>query len=63
MNKQLTKKDFFFCYNRKMMVYLKSKGISFLLCAKHEVSNCQFWMFEKSLELDIALASYDGFKK
>jgi len=63
MDRQLTVKDFFFCYNRKMMVYLKGKGISFLLCAKHEISNCKFWMFERNLELDIALDSYKGITK
>lgn len=60
----LTKKDFFFCYNRKMMLKLKDRGFKFILCAKHEVSDNKFWMFERTPELDKAIGEIsEQFKK
>lgn len=54
----MSKENFFFCYNRQMMLYLKSKGFSFILCAKHEVSDNKFWMFQKTPQLQKALDEY-----
>lgn len=55
---QLTVKDFFFCYNRTVMMYLKRKGFKFLLCAYHETSLQKYWMFVRTPELSQALDSY-----
>lgn len=54
----MTVKDFFFCYNRTVMMYLKRKGFKFLLCAYHETSLQKYWMFLRTPELSKALDSY-----
>ena len=56
----MNKQDFFFCYNRSMMMYLKSKGLRFVICALHEVSEKKFWMFERTEELEKALSEYNN---
>lgn len=47
--------NFFFCYNRKIMLELKSRGFKFLFCALHETTNNKFWLFERTEELSRAL--------
>ncbi|MGY3314660.1 hypothetical protein ACV242_003156 [Peribacillus simplex] len=54
-----TVKDFFFCYSRRVMMYLKSVGFAFLLCAYHETSLQKYWMFVRTPELSKALGSYN----
>lgn len=52
----LTQKDFFFCYDRTLMLYLKSRGFYFITCCRHEISNNKFWLFHKTKELENALS-------
>lgn len=54
----MTQKDFFFCYNRAVMLYLKEKGFEFITCALHERTKCKFWLFAQSDELSKALKEY-----
>ncbi|MDO7487017.1 DUF5659 domain-containing protein [Peribacillus frigoritolerans] len=58
----MKKSDFFFCYNRQVMMYLKGEGFEFLLCAFHETSQKKFWMFTRTPEVSKALDSYNGYK-
>lgn len=53
-------KDFFFCYDRKLMLKLKARGFKFIFCAKHEVTDKKFFLFEKSEELDKAIKEING---
>lgn len=57
-NKQLTTKDFFFCYNPSLMSYLLEQGLRFITCARHERTNDKFWMFQQSEKLTDALKEY-----
>jgi len=47
----MTVKDFFFCYNRRVMLYLKNEGLTFLVCAYHENSLQKYWMFVRTPDL------------
>ncbi|MED3835095.1 hypothetical protein [Peribacillus frigoritolerans] len=49
--------EFFFCYDRMVMMYLKGRGFKFITCALHEVSKNKFWLFVKTPELEEALES------
>ncbi|WP_438298143.1 hypothetical protein [Sporosarcina sp. FA15] len=54
----MTVKDFFFCYNRRVMLYLKNEGLAFLVCAYHENSLQKYWMFVRTPDLSKALDCY-----
>lgn len=48
--------DFFFCYDKKVMKYLRyTKGIGFITNALHPNTKLEFWLFEKTSELQEAL--------
>lgn len=49
--------DFFFCYDKKVMKYLRyEKEIGFITKALHPDTKATFWLFEKTSELQEALA-------
>ena len=53
----MTVKDFFFCYDKKTMKYLRyDKGISFITTALHKDTKAEFWLFERTAELEEALS-------
>ncbi|WP_339227819.1 hypothetical protein NSQ77_19900 [Oceanobacillus sp. FSL K6-2867] len=48
--------NFFFCYDKKVMKYLKyDKGIGFITSAIHEKTGNKFWLFQITPELNEAL--------
>lgn len=50
-------KDFFFCYDKKIMKYLRyDKDISFITRALHPETKVEFWLFYKTEELEQALS-------
>ena len=57
-NKQLTAKDYFYCYNPVLMAYLLKQGLRFVLCARHERTNNKFWLFQHSDKLSELLNEY-----
>lgn len=56
MNKNITIKDFFFCYDREMMEKLHNEGFDFLVSGYHPVSQKRFWMFVKTDEFNAVLS-------
>lgn len=49
-------KDFFFCYDKKVMKYLRyDKGIRFITSALHKETKAEFWLFPRTTELEEAL--------
>lgn len=53
-------KEFFFCYNAKMMAHLKRCGFSYICSAVHERSGNKFWLFPRS---EVLQKSIDSFEK
>lgn len=56
--KQITNKDFFYCYDVECSNFLKDKGISYLLKAKSVKDNKTFTMYLRNTELNKALMEY-----
>lgn len=55
----LTNRDFFFCYDRSLYVYLHSMlGIPTITTARHMATNIQFWMFEQCDEVSEGIEAY-----
>lgn len=53
---QLSTKDFFYCYDKRTMKYLRyEKGFKFITKAIHEKTGLPFWLFHITPELDQAL--------
>ena len=53
------KKDFFFCYDRKLMSFLKyEKNIQFITKAIHPKTKMMFWLFVRNDELESLLDEY-----
>lgn len=52
----MTVQDFFFCYDKKIMRYLRyDKGIQFITKALHTETKAEFWLFARTPELEEAL--------
>ncbi|AQQ64328.1 MULTISPECIES: hypothetical protein [Bacillus] len=50
---------YFFCYSTNLQEFLRyEKYIRYICTARHMTSNKQFWLFERTEELNIALAEY-----
>lgn len=58
-NKQLTNKDFFFCYNRDLVNHLISKGYRFITIAKEPRNLKTFTLFYRSDNLEQELKNYN----
>lgn len=54
---QLTNKDFYFCYDRKLSKALKKKGFNFLAHANAMSSGKEFWLYHRSPEFKVVLES------
>lgn len=54
----LQAKNFFYCYSKNLFLFLKSRGIEYIHTAYHISSNNQFWVYEKTDELQVELAEY-----
>lgn len=49
-----------FVYSKRLADFLiREKGLQFITYAKHPKTDRLFWLFERSDELDAALAEYD----
>lgn len=55
-----TEQNFFFCYDAKLMAYLKRNGFSYICGAIHEKSGNKFWLFERTYSLQTVINSYLG---
>ncbi|WP_369903110.1 hypothetical protein [Bacillus manliponensis] len=52
-------KEYFFCYSTNLHKFLRyEKGIKYICTARHMTSNKQFWLYERTEELKIALVEY-----
>lgn len=61
MDKQLTKDDFYYCYDKLQMRFLyKQCGIPFIICAYHESTQSKFYMFQKG---EILQSGLDQWRK
>ena len=50
---------YFFCYSTNLQEFLRyEKDIKYICTARHRKSNKQFWLFERTEELKIALVEY-----
>ncbi|MEK4030761.1 hypothetical protein MKZ02_19785 [Pseudobacillus sp. FSL P4-0506] len=56
--KNLTEKDFFFCYNYKLSAFLKYKGFHYITKAVNHKTDKMFSLYIKSDELQAALDEY-----
>ena len=55
--------NFFFCYNRDLFYYLKSRNISYITIAKNPTTDKTFSLFQKSTQLQNALDDYKQLHK
>ena len=61
MTKQITRDDFFYCYDYNLANYLRfTKGIDYIIKAKHPKTNRLFTIFHKTPLLQEAI---DEWKK
>lgn len=58
MTKQLTSKDFYYCYNKSKKDYLIKIGIRHITIAKSVKDDKVFWLYQKTDELLNALDEY-----
>lgn len=59
MKKQLTKEDFFYCYDKKLAYYLRHlKGIEYITKAKSIYNGFIFYLFLKTDELQKSIEEY-----
>ncbi|MCZ7520552.1 hypothetical protein C2L96_08350 [Bacillus cereus] len=50
---------YFFCYSTNLQEFFKyEKDIKYICTARHMTSNKQFWLYERTEELKMALAEY-----
>lgn len=56
--KQLTEKDFFFCYNYKLSAFLRYKGIHYITKSIAPKNNKMYTMYQKTDELQAAIDQY-----
>lgn len=61
-DKQLTVKDFFFCYNKEVMFYLKENNIDFIVQVLSDNTKKRYFMYQKTDKLNQALNDYKNIK-
>lgn len=55
----MDEKKYFFCYSTNLYEFLRyEKGFKYICTAYHHKTKCQFWLFERSDELNKALDEY-----
>lgn len=54
----MTKSKYFFCYNKRVSDYLRTKQLNFITVAIDPKSNKMYSMYEITPELQIALDEY-----
>ncbi|MDN4494927.1 hypothetical protein [Ureibacillus aquaedulcis] len=55
---QIDNKDFFYCYTKKLSLFLSSEGIGYILKAKSVKDDSIFTLYRKSDELQQALDKF-----
>lgn len=56
----MTNQDFFFCYKKDLMKFLRyEKGLSYIVRALNPNNSNEYWMFERTSELNKALEEYN----
>lgn len=53
---------FFYCYSIKLKDFLKSQGLNYITKALNPKSKKPYFLFEKSLELDVAIEKWNKIK-
>lgn len=53
----LTNKDFFFCYDKKLSIFLHKKGFRYITVARND-NDMRFWMYQKSYILNKTIHEY-----
>lgn len=54
----INNKDFFYCYTKKLSLFLSSEGIDYILKAKSIKDNSIFTLYQKTEELQRALDKF-----
>lgn len=58
MNKQLTNKDFFFCYSPQLSKFLEQEGYNYIVVGVNPKSKQTYSMYQKSEGLSKAINKY-----
>ena len=58
MKEELTHKDFFYCYDRKLKDYLTENGVRFIMTAYSISNQHQFFLYQQGETLRNLLNSY-----
>ncbi len=58
MDRKSIQGKYFFCYDSKLMGFLKRAGFDYITCAIHETSGNKFWLFEGTSDLQISINEY-----
>lgn len=58
----MTKKDFFYCYDKNLYQFIKQKGVPYITKARRLDNLCIFTMYEHNDELTKAINEYMGTK-
>lgn len=56
---QLSEKDFFFCFTKKLSIFLANEGISYIFKARSIKDSSIFTLYQKNEELQKALDKYN----
>lgn len=55
-------KKFFYCYSTNLSLFLKSMGFRYITTGHNKNSNCKYYMYKKSNELDCAIEVWNTIK-
>ncbi len=55
---EITNRDFFYCYDSKLTIFLTEKGIKYFLKARSVKDSKVFAMYKKNKELTLAIHEY-----
>lgn len=56
--KHLTEQDFFFCFTKKLSIFLKEEGISYIIKARSIKDDAIYTVYQKTDELQRVLDKY-----
>lgn len=62
-NNQITDKDLFFCYTKKLSIYLKNRGFSYIFKAKSIKDDSVFTLYQMTPDLQQAVEQFTKITK
>lgn len=54
--------NIFYCYSFKLAYFIKSQGINYLFKGKNKRNNLTYYAFQKSIDLDRIISSWNKLK-